>query len=148
MVYLSNMLCIVIMEFHLTCACNPIGMCSPVLPQIVKVELPPWDAYIHEYQVGTQDTHVLIHAAVNRLGVWLQRIDMTMSKKHGKAKANSICDKDHKLGYLLDYFLMPDTPGISIEDVFCQTVAGNIDAVQIHLAKYKKVLKQVKKMLR
>ena len=96
MVYLSNMLCIAITEFDLTCACNPMGMCSPVLPQIIEVELPPLDAYIHEYQIGTQDTHVLSPAAVNRLGVWLHRIDMTVSKKHGKATADSIHNEDHK----------------------------------------------------
>ena len=52
MVYLSNVLCIAIVDFHLTCGCNPTGMCSPVLPQIIEVELPPLDAYLHEYQVG------------------------------------------------------------------------------------------------
>ena len=119
MVFLSNMLCIVIAEFHLTCACNPMGICSPMLPQIVEVELPPLDAYIHEYQVGTQDTRVLSPAAVKHLGVWLHQIDMIVSKRHSKAKADSIHDKDNKLGYLLDYLLMPDTLGISIEDVFC-----------------------------
>ena len=46
---------------------------------------------------------------------------------------------------LLDYLLMPDTSGISIEDVFCQTVAENVDALQVCLVKCKRVLKQANK---
>ena len=116
-VYISNVLCITIVEYHLTCGCNPIGMCSPVLPQIIEAELPPLDAYLHEHQVGTRDIRIFSLAIVKGLRVWLHCIDMTVSKKLGKAKADSIHDKDHKIGGLLDYLLMPDTLGISWEDV-------------------------------
>ena len=129
MVYFSNMLCLVIAEFHLTCRCTAIGMCSPVLPQIVEVELPLLDAYLHEHKVGTQDGHILSEATVKRLGVWLHRIAMTVSKRLGKAKAHSTHNKDHKLGDLLDYFLMPDNSGVSLDDIFCQAVAENVDAL-------------------
>ena len=49
MVYLSNVLCITIAEFHLTCVCNPTCMCSLVLPHIIEAELPPLDVYLYEY---------------------------------------------------------------------------------------------------
>ena len=145
MVYLSNVLCLVIAEFHLTCGCTATGMCSPVLPQIVEEELPPLDAYLHEHKVGTQDICILSEAAVKHLGVWLHRIDMTVSKKLGKAKADSIHDEDHKLGDLLDYFLMPDNSGVTLDDILCQAVVENVDALQVRLAKCKKVLKQANK---
>ena len=93
-------------------------MCSPVLPQIVEAELPRLEVYLHEYEVGTQDVCILSEAAVKHLGVWLHRIDMTMSKQLGKAKANSIFSKDHKLGHLLDFFLMPDNTNVSLDDIF------------------------------
>ena len=93
-------------------------MCSPVLPQIVEAELPLLEAYLHEHEVGTQDICILSEAAVKHLRVWLHRIDMTVSKWLGKAKADSIFSKDHKLGDLLDFFLMPDNTNVSLEDIF------------------------------
>ena len=95
--------------------------------------------------MGTQDIHILSEAAVKRLGVWLHRIDMTVSKRLGKAKADSIHDEDHKLGDLLDYFLMPDNSGVTLDDIFCRAVAENVDALQVCLVKCKKVLKQANK---
>ena len=145
MVYFSNMLCLVIAEFHLTCGYTATGMCSPELPQFVEVELPPLDAYLHEHEVGTQNVCILSEAAVKCLGVWLHRIDMTVSKRLGKAKADSIHNEDHKLGDLLDYFLMPDNLGVTLDDIFCQAVAENVDALQARLVKCKKVLKQANK---
>ena len=120
-------------------------MCSPVLPQILEVELPLLDAYLHEHEVGTQDVCILSETAVKCLGVSLHRIDMTVSKWLGKAKANSIYNKDHKLGDLLDFFLMPDNSGVSLDDIFCQAVAENMDALQVCLVKCKKFLKQANK---
>ena len=145
MVFFSNVLCLAIQEFHLTCGCTATGMCSPVLPQIVEAELSPLDAYLHEHEVGTQDVHILSDAAVKCLRVWHHRIDMTVSKRLGKVKADSIHKKDHKLGDLLDYFLMPDNSGVSLDDIFCWAVAENVDTLQVHLVKCKKVLKHANK---
>ena len=145
LVYFSNVLCLVIAEFHLTCGCTATGMCSPVLPQIVEAELPLLDAYLHKHKVGTQDVHIPSEAAVKCLGVWLHRIDMTVSKQLGKAKADSIYNKDHKLGDLLDFFLMPDNSGVSLDDIFCWAVAENVDALKVRLVKCKKILKQANK---
>ena len=141
------MLCLAISEFQLTCGCTATGMCSPVLPQIVEAELPPLEAYLYEHEVGTQDVRILSEAAVKRLGVWLHRIDMTMSKWLGKAKAkaDSIFSKDHKLGDLLDFFLMPKNTNVSLDNIFWWAVAENVDALQVHLVKCKKILKQANK---
>ena len=111
----------------------------------MKAELPPLETYLHEHEVGTQDVRILSEAAVKRLRVWLHRIDMTMSKWLGKAKADSIFSKEFKLGDLLDFFLMPDNTNVSLDDIFWWAVAENIDALQVHLVKCKKILKQANK---
>ena len=141
--YFSNVLCLAIAEFHLTSGCTPTSMCSPVLPQVVEAELPPLESYLHVKEIGTQDIRILSEAAIKRLGAWLHWIDMTM--RYDEARANSPYDNDHKLGALLDYFLMPEKTGVSLEDIIDQMVAENVDALEGRLAKGKKVLKEATK---
>ena len=118
-------------------------MCSPVLPPVVEVELPPLESYLHGREVGTQDVCILSEAAIKQLRAWLHRIDMTV--RYDKARANSPCDDDHKLGALLDYFLMPENTGVSLEDIIGRVVAENVDALEVCLVKGKKVLKEATK---
>ena len=141
--YFSNVLCLAIAEFHLTSGCTPTGMCSSVLPQVMEAELPPLETYLHGREVGTQDVHILSEAAIKQLGAWLHQIDMTI--RYDEARANSPCDDDHKLGALLDYFLMPENTGVSLEDIISRVVAENVDALEVHLVKSKKVLKEATK---
>ena len=141
--YLSNVLCLSIAEFHITSRCTPLGMCSPVLLPVVEAELPPLEMYLHDRELGTQDVCILSEAAIKRLGVWLHRVDMTM--RYNEARANSPCDGDHKLGTLLNYFLMPENMGVSLENIIGQVVAKNVDALEVRLVKSKKVLKEATK---
>ena len=143
LVYFSNVLCLAIAEFHLTSRCTPTGMCSPVLPQVVEAELPPLEMYLHGREVGTQDVCILSKAAIKRLGAWLHWIDMTI--RYDEARANSPCDDDHKLGALLDYFLMPENTGVSLEDIIGRVVAENMDSLEVCQVKSKKVLKEASK---
>ena len=144
LVYFSNVLCLAIAEFHLTSRCTPTGMCSPVLPQVVEVEMPPLETYLHGREVGMQDVHILSKAANKRLGAWLHRIDMTI--RYDEARVNSPCDDDdHKLGALFDYFLMPENTGVSLEDIIGRVVVENVDTLEVRLVKGKKVLKEVTK---
>ena len=69
-----------------------------------------------------------------------------MTIRYNKARANSPCNDDHKLGTLLDYFLMPENTGVSLEDIIGWIVAENVDALEVHLVKSKKVLKEASKM--
>ena len=69
-----------------------------------------------------------------------------MTVRYNEARANSPCDNDHKLGVLLNYFLMPENTGVSLEDIIGQVVAENVDALEVHLVKSKKVLKEASKM--
>ena len=144
LVYFSIVLCLAIAEFHLTSGCTPMGMCSPVLPPVMEVELPPLETYLHDRDLGKQDVRILSEAAIKRLGVWLHRVNMTVRYK--EARANSPCDDDHKLGALLDYFLMPENTGVSLEHIIGRVVAENMDALEVCLVKSKKVLKEASKM--
>ena len=65
-----------------------------------------------------------------------------MTVRYDKTRANSPCDDDHKLGALLDYFLMPENTGVSLEDIIGRVVVENVDALEVRLAKGKKVLKE------
>ena len=69
-----------------------------------------------------------------------------MTIRYNEARANSPCDGDHKLGALLNYFLMLDNTGVSLENIIGQVVAENVDALEIRLVKSKKVLKEASKM--
>ena len=123
----------------------PLQACAPwCCHQFLEAELPPLETYLHDRELGTQDVRVLSEAAIKRLGAWLHRVDMTV--RYDKARANSPCDDDHKLGTLLDYFLMPENTGVSLEDVIGQVVAENVDTLEVCLVKSKKVLKEASKM--
>ena len=119
-------------------------MCSPVLPQVVEAELPPLETYLHDRELGMQDVCILSEAAIKWLGAWLHWVNMTV--RYDEARANSPCDDDHKLGALLNYFLMLKNTGVSLEDVISRVVAENVDALEVHLVKSKKVLKEASKM--
>ena len=142
--YFSNVLCLSITEFHLTSGCTPSGMCSPVLPLVVEAELPPLETYLYDQKLGTQDVHILSETAIKQPGVWLHQVNMTV--RYNEARANSPCDGDHKLGTLLDYFLMPENTGVSLENIISQVMAENVDALKVRLVKSKKVLKEASKM--
>ena len=143
LVYFSNVLCLSIAEFHLTSGCTPLGMCAPVLLQVVEAEFPPLETYLHDRELGTQDICILCIAAIKQLRVWLHRVDMTTH--YNEARVNSPCSDDHKLGALLDYFLMPENTGVSLKHIIDWVVAKNVDALEVHLIKSKKLLKEASK---
>ena len=68
-----------------------------------------------------------------------------MTVRYNKARANSPCDNDHKLGALLDYFLMPENTGVSLENIIGRVVAENVDALEVRLVKSRKLLKESSK---
>ena len=69
-----------------------------------------------------------------------------MTMRYNEARANFPCDGDHKLGTLLDYFLMLENMGVSLENIIGPVMAKNVDALEIRLVKSKKVLKEASKM--
>ena len=143
LVYFSNVLCLSISEFHLTSACSPPGMCAPVLPLVVEVELQLLENYLHEVELEAQDVCVHCIAAIKRLGVWLHWVNMTT--RYNEARTNSPCSNDHKLGTLLDFLLMAENTGVGLKHIFDRVVAENVDALEMRLIKSKKLLKEASK---
>ena len=68
-----------------------------------------------------------------------------MTMRYNEARANSPCDDDHKLGALLDYFLMPENTGVSLENIIGWVVAKNVDALEVCLIKSRKLLNEASK---
>ena len=54
-VYITNVVVIMISEFHLTSSCQPKKHCHPVVPPFIEDELPPVEEYLSEAERGTQD---------------------------------------------------------------------------------------------
>ena len=143
LVYFSNVLCLSISKFHLTSACSPPGMCAPVLPPVVQAELPPLENYLHEGELEAQDICVHCIATIKRLGVWLHRVNMTTC--YNEARANSPCSQDHKLGALLDFLLILENTSVGLKHIINRVVAENVDALEMHLVKSRKLLKEASK---
>ena len=143
LVYFSNVLCITLSEFHLTSACSPPGMCALVLPPVVEAELPSLENYLHEDKLGSQDIRLHCIAAIKRLGAWLHQVDMTI--RFNEARVNSPCSHDHELGALLNFLLMLENTGISLRHILDRVVAENMDALEVCLAKSRKLLKEASK---
>ena len=118
-------------------------MCTLVLLPVVEAELPPLKNYLHEDELGLQDIRVHCIAAIKRLGAWLHRVDMTT--QFNEARANSPCSHDHELGALLNFLLMPENTGVSLRHIINRVVAENVDALEVHLAKSRKLLKEASK---
>ena len=115
----------------------------PVLPPVVEAELPPLENYLHEGELEAQDVHICCIPAIKRLRVWLHLVDMTM--RYNEARANSPCSDDHKLGALLNFLLIPENTGVGLKHIIDWVVAENVDALEMHLVKSKKLLKEASK---
>ena len=118
-------------------------MCAPVLPPVVEAKLPSLENYLHEEELESQDIRIRCIATIKRLGVWLHWVDMTT--QYNEARANSPCSHDHKLGALLDFLLMPENTGVGLRHIVDQVVAENVDALEVHLVKSRKLLKEASK---
>ena len=118
-------------------------MCAPVLPPIVEAELPPLENYLREDELGSQDIRVHCIATIKWLRAWLHRVDMTT--QFNEARANSPCSHNHELGVFLDFLLMPENTGIGLRHIINRVIAENMDAIKVHLAKSRKLLKEASK---
>ena len=114
-------------------------MCVLVLLPVVEAELPLLENYLHEGELEAQDVRIRGIAAIKQLRVWLHRVDMTT--RYNEARANSPCSDDHKLGTLLDFLLMLENTGVSLKHIIDRVVAENVDALEMHLVKSKKLLR-------
>ena len=97
----------------------------------------------HEGELEAQDVSSCCIAAIKQLRVRLHRVDMTT--QYNKARANSPCSDDHKLGTLLDFLLIPENTSVGLKHIIDQVVAENVDALEMPLVKSKKLLKEASK---
>ena len=105
--------------------------------------LPPLENYLHEGELEAQDVCVHCIAAIKWLGVWLHWVDMTM--RYNEARANFPCSEDHKLGAPLDFLLILENTSVGLQHIIDWVVAENVDALEVHLIKSKKLLKEASK---
>ena len=75
----------------------------------------------------SQDIRIRCIATIKRLGAWLHRVNMTT--RFSEARANSPCSRDHELGTLLNFLLMPDNTSIVLRHIIDQVVAENVDVL-------------------
>ena len=68
-----------------------------------------------------------------------------MTMRYNEARANSPCADDHKLGTLLNFLLMPENTGVGLKHIINRVVAENVDTLEMHLVKSKKLLKEASK---
>ena len=68
-----------------------------------------------------------------------------MTTQFNEARANSPCSRDHELGTLLNFLLMLENTGVGLRHIIDWVVAENVDALEVRLAKSRKLLKEASK---
>ena len=120
----SQVLCM-IAEYHLACATRGSMTTSPILPE-VEPYLPPLVGYSHPGSAGITNVRVHDHKARSlRVGVWLHRMDMSLSWE--KEASESLVQSRHSRGLLLSYFLPPRTGNLHFEEVISTVLLENLE---------------------
>ena len=119
----SQVLCM-IAEYHLACATRDSTTTSPILPEAVEQYLPPLVDYAHPGNTGLTDVRVRDHKARSlHVGVWLHRVDMSLSWE--KEASESLVQSRHSKGLLLSYLLAPGTSNLHFEEVVSRVLQEN-----------------------
>ena len=119
----SQVLCM-IAEYHLACAVRGSTTTSPILPEAIEQYLPPVVDYICPDSTGHTDVRVHDHKARSlHVGVWLHRMDMTLSWE--KEASESLVQSRHSKGLLLSYLLAPRTGNLCFEEVVNRVLQEN-----------------------
>ena len=119
----SQVLCMIV-EYHLACATRGSITTSPILPEAVEPYLPPLVDYTHPGGAGITDVRVHDHKARSLcIGVWLHRMDMSLSWE--KEALESLVQSRHSRGLLLSYFLAPRTGNLHFEEVISRVLQEN-----------------------
>ena len=121
----SQVLCM-IAEYHLACATKSSMTTSPILPKAVEQYLPLLVDYTHPAGTGITDVRVHDHKAKSlRVGVWLHRMDMSLS--WDKEASKTLVQLRHSRGPLLSYFLAPGTGNLCYEVVVSRVLQENLE---------------------
>ena len=119
----SRVLCM-IAEYQLACAIRGSTTTSPILPEAIEQYLPPLADYVCQDNPGLTDVRVSDHKARSLcIGVWLHRMDMTLSweREASESLVQLRCSK----GLLLSYLLAPGTDNLCFEEVVNRVLHKN-----------------------
>ena len=120
---MSQVLCM-IAEYHLACTTRGSTTTSPILPKAIEQYLPPLVDYVCPDSTGLTDVRVHDHKARSlHVGVWLHRMDMTLSWE--KEASESLVQSRHSKGLLLSYLLAPGTGNLCFEEVVSRVLQEN-----------------------
>ena len=119
----SQVLCM-IAEYYLACATRGSMITSPILPEAIEQYLPPLVDYVCPDSTGLTDVRAHDHKARSlHVGVWLHRMDMTLSWE--KEALELLVQLRHSKGLLLRYFLAPGTGNLHFEEVVNRVLQEN-----------------------
>ena len=119
----SQVLCM-IAEYHLACTIWGLTTTSPTLPKAVEPYLPPVADYACSDNTGIMDVRVHDHKARSLcVGVWLHRMDMTLSWE--REASESLVQLRHSKGLLLSYLLAPGTGNLRFKEVVNRVLQEN-----------------------
>ena len=119
----SQVLCM-IAEYHLACTTRGSTTTSPILPEAIEQYLPPLVDYVCPDSTGLTDVRVHDYKARSLcVGVWLHRMDMTLSWE--KKASESLVQSRHSKGLLLSYLLAPRTGNLRFEEVVNRVLQEN-----------------------
>ena len=119
----SQVLCM-IAKYHLACATRGSTTTSPILPEAVEQYLPSLVDYTHPGGTGLTNVRVGDHKARSLcVGVWLHRVDMSLSWE--KEASESLVQSRHSKGLLLSYLLAPGTGNLRFEEVISRVLQEN-----------------------
>ena len=119
----SQVLCMIV-KYHLACATRDSMTTSPVLPEAVEQYLPPLVDYAHPGGTGLTDVRVCDHKARSlNIGVWLNRMDMSLSCE--KEASESLVQLRHSKCLLLGYLLAPWTGNLCFEEIVSRVLQEN-----------------------
>ena len=113
-----------IAKYHFACATRSSMTTSPILPEAVEQYLPPLVDYARPGGTGLTDVRVCDHKSSSlRVGVWLHRMDMSLSWE--KEASESLVQSRHIKGLLLSYLLAPGTGNLCFEEVVSRVLQEN-----------------------
>ena len=119
----SQVLCM-IAEYHLACITRGSTTTSLILPEAIEQYLPPLVDYVCPDSTGLTDVRVHDHKARSLcVGVWLHRMDMTLSWE--KEASESLVQSRYSKGLLLSYLLAPGTGNLHFEEVVNRVLQEN-----------------------
>ena len=130
--HLGNQVVCMIAEYHLMCSSRVTSTESPILPEAAKPLLPNLKSYVpHISFEGTRDMRVVDCAKALQVAVWLHRLDMSARGDEGASE--TLDASRHRLGYLLESFLVPATHGLSFREVVVRCLYENQCDAQLRL---------------